>query len=477
MCNICRLQATKLGQTFKYRIQWSAAGPGDKSIVVVTSRPRPGHPRLAVTVWTSHPAHPARGPVRVFARVRRGRAAVLRAEVRLEAALETAGGARRELGAAVMEDSGDGALDLVAGDGVYSGWLEAAGDGRYITRVTVTAGPSAVQTRGEQLPRCGSGPRTPDPDLVTAAPPFTRSVAGPVLQLRGTASMPPVPLRRATDLAAASNSSGAVSLAWSCARHPGPGLGYTVLYSADIADLLVAASPRRQVLAHINVTAAETRVNVSLQLPRRGGDFYLAVVATSHSGLRAPSPLSNIVTVSQLLAAPPSPRAAAEAAAGADPLSLRLLSSQQWVVVGVAGGVVAVLLCLTATLLVWVTWARPAPATCHVSSSGSSDTADTVLDTADSLDLELKPPVVDISPAPAPAPSPAPRVAPVYWSASQLLARLEGCSGPAPSPQGVLPRPRHVPEEFCVTVTSLPAPTHRHPPPPVLPKPKNVTQV
>ena len=459
-----------MGQMFKYRIQWSAAGPRDKSIVVVTSRPRPGQPRLTVAVWTSHPA---RGPVRVFARVRRGRAAVLRAEVRLEAAVETAGGARLQLGAAVMEDSGDGALDLVAGDGVYSGWLEAAGDGRYLTRVTVTAGPSAVQTRGEQLPRCGSGPRTAGPDLVTAAPPFTRSVAGPVLQLRGTASMPPVPLRRATDLAAASNSSGAVSLAWSCAGHPGPGLGYTVLYSADIADLLVAASPRRQVLAHINVTAAETRVNVSLQLPRRGGDFYLAVVATSHSGLRAPSPLSNIVTVSQLLAAPPSPRAAAEAAAAADPLSLRLLSSQQWVVVGVAGGVVAVLLCLTATLLVWVTWARPAPATCHVSSSGSSDTADTGLDTADSLDLELKPPVVDISPAP----SSAPRVAPVYWSASQLLARLDPCSGPAPSPQGVLPRPRHVPEEFCVTVTSLPSPAHRHPPPPVLPKPKNVTQV
>ena len=53
----------------------------------------------------------------------------------------------------------------------------------------------------------------------------------------------------------------------------------------------MAASPLRQVLAHINVTAAETRVNVSLQLPPRGGDFYLAVVATSHSGLRAPSPL------------------------------------------------------------------------------------------------------------------------------------------------------------------------------------------
>ena len=95
--------------------------------------------------------------------------------------------------------------------------------------------------------------------------------------------------------------------------------------------------------------------------------------------------------------------------------------------------------------------------------------------------------------------SPASTATPLYWSASQLLSKLDS---PHPSLDYRVPR-YPAPPEFSVTVASLPPNEtgnlserlecevrevnesaaswhhrhHRHPPPPLFPKPKNVTQV
>ena len=48
-----------------------------------------------------------------------------------------------------------------------------------------------------------------------------------------------------------------------------------------------------------------------------------------------------------------------------------------------------------------------------------------------------------------------PRVTHVYWSASQLLSKLDTRPTLTPTYLGVYPRPLEIPDEFCVTVSDL----------------------
>ena len=373
-----------------------------------------------------------------------------------------------------MRDIGDGDLDMTSGDGLYSAWLTSGGDGRYVTRVRAEAG---LQT--------GVGTRTS----------FTRSVRGPVLQLRDTANLAPVPLLRVMDLSVTSNVSGILQLTWTSHATD---LSYAVLHSPSLEDLILTSSPHRQVLMEVNVSRPEAKVKLSVPFPYYGRPHYLAV--TSAAPGHALSPISNIVTITQTMPrsrlGPGDPGQVIPALS--DPLSLGSLTHNQWIVVGAVAGLVSVLLCLSAVLLVWLHWTRtrpPAPPTITVSSS-SSDSSDTT-DTLASYDLDLKP--GDLSRDSRDSVT-CPRVTPVYWSASQLLSKLD-TRHVAPSYQGVHPRPQDIPDAFCVTVSDLSdlsdqsqgtfikdyedyqkddsfqRPILKKQPPPVLPKPKNITQV
>ena len=189
-----------------------------------------------------------------------------------------------------------------------------------------------------------------------------------------------------------------------------------------------------------------------------------------------------------------------------DPLHLRRMSDHEWVIVGVVAGIVAVLLCLVTMVLLWVYWTRAdtrAGDTCPptVTTSVASDNSDTTEVASYDLDL-IKSDLNMTRDEHVP-----PRVTPVYWSASQLLSKLETRTSLTPTYQGVYPRPLEIPDEFCVTVSDLhlqqsetfikdchlldnhkpsdktsseyvrKSLNYRKPPPPVLPKPKNVTQV
>jgi hypothetical protein len=425
--------------------------------VVVTSKPAEGAVVPEVVAW-------ARG-LAVYAEVRAGGRPVVGASLSLQGALATGeGGARAVtvLPGVSMADAGGEEPDLAADDGIYSAFLPS---GLPAGRLSL-----AVEVAGE------GGPGRLEP--------------GPVLQLEGTEAPP----GRVRDLRAALEA-GLLRVAWSSPGGDygrGAVAGQRLLYSSSIPDLLRGEG---SLLYTENSTVEAGAANIhSLELPYRGAPLHLAVVAVDSAGLRGAA--SNIVTVE----APEKSEAAEPGGPQPSTSGLLLVTERDWILMGVvAGALLVLLLSLTASLAYCYCMARAKPpprapsttSTTHEqisapssSSSGSGD--------EESLHSEMK--VVapqqplpyhdfakslELSQASSPSASTG---TPLYWSASQLLSKLES---PPPSLD------YRAPPEFSVTVESLGRRgeeagvcgvrevwhRHRHPPPPLYPKPKNVTQV
>ena len=499
------MQVAKLGKPFKYVIKWSETGSNQrKNIVIVTSKPRYDPDKtVAVQTWSSVDkkdfivAARKQAPVKVFASVKQGNLPVLNVSVLLEVSF-TEDGEHVILDPVKMVDNGDGVLDITGDDGVYSGYVpKYPGDGRYVTRIRVeTTSHSSLLSRTKS-PCCGSSTH-PTPGNLSSTTPFSRTVAGPTFHLDKTDTIPKPPISRIMDLSLTHNSTGDIILTWT--GHLDQKVNYRIFFSSDIEDLIVSTSQHLQVLADLNETTSQTLVNVSLQFPYFGREYYIAVVTVAGGGR---SPMSNIVHVSQ--------QSMVDVTGDSDnllsdPLHLRRMTDHDWIIVGVVAGIVAVLLCLVTMMLLWLHWTRgetralatsPPPTT--VSTSVPSDNSDTTEVASYDLDL-IKNDLNMTHEEHVP-----PRITPVYWSASQLLSKLEPRTSLTPTYQGVYPRPIEIPDEFCVTVSDLHFQqsgtfikdchlldnrtpcgktvsedvrlSFKKPPPPVLPKPKNVTQV
>ena len=373
---------------------------------------------------------------------------------------------------------------------------------------------------------CGSSTRAPRSRMIPALS-FSRSVTGPALLLTNTEAIPSLAPARVVDLRVTSDNSGVLRALWSSEDHSV--MSYKFVFSPNIADLIdTAAHP--QVLREVSVTElgpGSEMFSTELLFSLYGRDYYLALVTVATSGRH--SALSNIVHVFQEPPVVPESELLG-AAAGASYDLLQPVTDRDWIMVAVVCAIFAVLLCVTVVMTAYLCWYKHKRNRAKVSGSGSGSSSDVNVVSsgssdqtdATSFDLDMKnlcpsndtpPPGYDLSitrvehvtggHVPDRDASPGSRVTPIYWSASQLLSKLDTEAGFSPSPasHSLYHKDAVIPDEFCVTVSDLHVPPHhshrghrtysdsslgfsdcdiRHHdkmPPPVFPKPKNITQV
>merc|ERR1719350_2613397 len=512
---------------------------------MVSSKPRQSVDAVRVNVWTGGAmgasddipsGHQVSSPVPVYARVSVGSSPVLGATVYLDVEVENSNGTVFVLLPSLMLDNGHGEPDITGDDGVYSGYIPSyPSDGRYKVSVRVSSSSESASTfpQGEVTTRghhhqmcCGSSTRAPRSKMIPAMT-FTRSVAGPALLLTNTEAVTSPAPARVTDLRLTSDNSGVLRALWSSEDRTV--MAYKFVFSANIADL-IDATAHPQVLRELAVTelgsgAEEMMFSTDLLFSLYGRDYYLALVSVATSGRH--SRLSNIVHVFQQPPVIPESELLGATASGASYDLLQPTTDRDWIMVAVVCAIFAVLLIVTLVMTGYLCWYKHKRSRAKVSrtsgsssdvnvvSSGSSDQTD-----ATSFDLDMKnlcpsnnespPPGYDLSITRVTEhhvtrdrdSSPGSRVTPIYWSASQLLSKLDT------DPGGFSPHHHSlyhhkdavIPDEFCVTVSDLHVPPHHHRghrtysdsslgfsdcdtrhtekmPPPVFPKPKNITQV
>ena len=428
----------------------------------------------------------------------------------------------------------DSFINLTRVSGVYSGYIPSyPSDGRYKVSVRVSSSSETASTfpQGEVTSRspmcCGSSTRAQRSKMIPAMT-FTRRVEGPALLLTNTEAVPSLAPARVTDLRVTSDNSGVLRALWSSEDRTV--MSYKFVFSANIADL-IDSTAHPQVLRELAIPelesgAEEMMLSTELLFSLYGRDYYLALVSVSTSGRH--SGLSNIVHVYQQPPVIPESELLGATASGASYDLLQPVTDRDWIMVAVVCAIFAVLLCVTVVMTAYLCWYKHKRSRAKVSrtsgsssdvnvvSSGSSDQTD-----ATSFDLDMKnlcpsnnespPPGYDLSITRVTEhhvtqrdrdPSPGSRVTPIYWSASQLLSKLDTDPGGFGHHSLYHHKDAVIPDEFCVTVSDLHVPPHHHRghrtysdsslgfsdcdtrghtdskmPPPVFPKPKNITQV
>ena len=343
---------------------------------------------------------------------------------------------------------------------------------------------------------------------------FSRTITGPVLNLDQIVKQDVFPPAKIVDLTVISENSGIITAVWTSPGGDylaGSVAGYKFVYSSDVADLL-DKNREPEVLKGLEKTQLEGTLNrEELHFPFFGRDYYIGVVPFDSNGNYGK--MSNLVHIFQISPITNSQ----ESTTTSSLLALDLLvSDKDWIMVGVLCGIFAVLIIITTVSLSYFCWltkkkksrrqvSTGSTSDVNVVSSGSSDQTD-----ASSFDLDMKNfcsnnatpsydnnldfamPGSNLRDSESPARDhdmPSTRVTPIYWSASQLLSKLDDGS-PHPysyqnesysfpsysghtlsshigsprngsSARGCGPPPDYmehravIPDEFCVTVSDL----------------------
>ena len=491
-----------------------------KNIVSVVSRPRS---MVSTRVW-SH-GFRSEQQVTVFTSVSLGSSPVLNCTVMMDVELENSNGTVFMLLPTLMSDQGGGGSDMVAHDGIYSAVIPSyPSDGRYKISVRISTNElSSTFPPGEISASlsshcCGSSTRPRSDKLIRPAA-FSRTVLGPVLHIVDTDHIPVSPPARVTDLDIVSDNSGVLAASWTNSDPSNTVTSFQFVFSSDISDLIMSTA-HPQVLRQVDSVKHEN--TAQLQFSLYGRDYYLGVVAVDSDGQH--SRMSNIVHVYQQ---PPLVEQDLLDQASASYDLLQPTSDRDWIMVAVVCAIFLVLLSVTCVMSVYLCWYKHkrsktvsrsdgSSSDVNVVSSGSSDQTD-----ATSFELDMKnlcpsnetpPPGYDLSITRVPHvpdrdTSPGSRVTPIYWSASQLLSKLD-----MSDPGHLYYHQQHtapvIPDEFCVTVSDLHygevtraadlnfsevrgqhrghrtysedsglSDCDKMMPPPVYPKPKNITQV
>ena len=464
----------QLGKPWSYSIQWSDTrlrSLARKSLVVVTSRPRSRKEADLVTVELATSDQTSL-PLSVVARVAVGGRPVINATVMLEVEVRNENGTTFPLPLLALLDDGRGVPDLVAGDGQYTARLPSyPSTGRYTMTVTVTADSSTRTFRPLPNPQTRSTGSSilPGPEALQPTGAFTRSVVGPVVTLDTVPVTNILAPARVVDLFL---QPGTLEVMWTAPGGDylaGSTTGFQVFVAEDPVSLLAGAGIILLRRERIQVAGATNREEFHL-LPSNTSTLYLGVRHQDAAGNLGP--VSNLVVVER------------EAAGAGTPASSSLATLQRverdWLVVGVLCGAVGVLAAITTAALVYL---------CHLTrrqrrrrtlggrgtkvaegrhtgkKSGSVVSSDSSEQTDDtSFELELPPhpvhldrelPPKAVPPSPG---SPSSRGTPVYWSASQILAKVtltESPSGTFPPLQLDPGEGRRIPDEFYVTVSDL----------------------
>ena len=442
---------------WRYTIKWFNLGESvnietRKSIVRVTSSGEASRDEaLTLKGWVSRrQAFKGYNPIEVFAKLMKGKSVVSDARVYATIELENQDGALITISKLHLNDDGLGDSDMQTGDGIYSAVLpEYSGPGRYT--ITVHADdndgkaynvlPAAEQGPATALSTecCGSFIDIPKHRRHKLNP-FSRTALSSVVHLSTLPTVDIIPPSKIGDLVIElSPDNRTILAAWSSPGRRGyEGEGesegnresihkYRFVYSTNISMLLDSDAEPSILLDMEQPSAFNTKMSQSLEFPLYNQDYFIGVYAFDLAGNQGR--ISNIEHV--YLPAPPPP-------ATPDPiprLGLPPSTSTDWMmIIAISSGLGALLvLCLFSIAYYFMSSIRSRPDSPSPSSSTTkddiphSDHTDSSSCHSDrpasrQLDVkELECQVTNLNQILGDHN----RVTPVYWSASQLLSKLE----------------------------------------------------
>ena len=422
---------SKPGQ-WSYRIEWFPySGDPIKSTVMVTSTTTGKEAKLEARTWVEKApwAEESSPYLNVFTRLRMSGQPVLNASLSLSVEVETENGTFLGMSPGALEDLGLGDVDATAGDGIYS--------------LALTDYPARGRYRFTVLARNGGRAYT---QTEASLRQFEVTVRGPVVHLNQLPGGDLVPPARIADLRVSllgeqpgqlSGPRGTLAAFWTS---PGGDLRqgtvarHVLVYASSLDQLLGPRSQPHVLLRIDKQTAAGEEMQQLVETPLYDQTCYLAIYAVDQAGNSGR--ISNIEAVT--VASPPPPTSPTP-----DPL-LALLqppSAPDWMMIGVMSAClgalfltcVSVLLCFLHTSNRLRRPASPSPSSsvsredqtdsssCDSSGRGGSHTREERKELEQQV-TELHQIMADQH-----------RIVPVYWSASQLLSKLEQQKSPTTS--------------------------------------------
>ena len=430
---------------WRYTIKWFHL-PGDtrKSIVRVTSNGETSQAdALMLKGWVSRrQAFKGYNPIEVFAKLMKGKSSVSDARVYATIELENNDGALITISKLDLNDDGLGDSDMQSGDGIYSAVLpEYSGPGRYTITVHAEDNDgkaySVVPESGvgdaalSPIDCCGSFIDIPK-HRRNKLNPFKRTALSSVVHLSTLPTVDIIPPSKIGDLVIElSPDNKTILAAWSSPGDDFAGESsvskYRFVYSTNISHLLDPEAEPNVLLDMDKPTEFNSQLSQSLEFPLYNQDYFIGVYAFDTAGNRGR--MSNIEHV--FLPAPPTP-------ATPDPiprLGLPPSSSTDWMmIIAISSGLGALLvLCLFSIAYYFMSSMRGRPESPSPSSSTTkddiphsdhTDSSSCHSDRPASRQLDVKDlecQVTNLNQILGDHN----RVTPVYWSASQLLSKLE----------------------------------------------------
>ena len=422
---------------WKYKIVWfNQHGDTRKSIVRVTSRSEPsGENALTLNSWVKRrQAFNGYNPVEVFAKLSRGNSPVVAASVYATIEVENENGSLITLSRLILRDDGLGDSDLQTGDGLYSAVLvHHGGPGRY--SFTVHADDNKAQAFSIQpimgrapLDCCGSFLDVPQSRRVLMDS-FSRTIQGSVVHLSSLPAQDIAPPSKIGDLIIElSSDNKTIQASWTSPGGDfasGSVVRYRFLYSTNITDLLKASSSPPILIEIEKPTKFGSAVLQLLEFPLYNQDYFIGLYAYDLAGNRGR--MSNIQHV-YVPSPPPPPTPLPIPRLGLPPST----STDWMMIIAISCGMGALLIvCILSIIYYLITSRRerpesPSPSSTitkeEIPSSDHTDSSSCHSDRQGSHNLDEKDcQVTDLHQIIGEQS----RITPVYWSASQLLSKLD----------------------------------------------------
>merc|ERR1719330_419858 len=415
---------------WKYTVHWfHHKGEPRKSLIKVTSNSGSNfEDEIFVKVWTSDPAADGFKPIAVFAEIKKGNSPMIGALVVVDIEVENENGSLVTLSSLELGDNGLGEPDLMARDGLYSSFItEYSVTGRYSLSVRVNDNQGeaySVRPNGQSIGCCSSFLDIPETQKNPTGE-FQKTLPGPIFHLSNIPATDVIPPAKVSDLEIELEQDNSSLVAtWTAPGddyHVGDVARYKFVYAEQISDLLNASSEKR-ILVFVDISSPSgSLMSEKLEFALFDKVYYMGLYSYDTEGNQGR--LSNIVQVFV-----PSPEVISPRTMPIPHLSLSSSSNTDWLlVVTISAGLGALLLvCVLSIVLYCITGRSARPSSpCPSNDNLGSDHTDSSSCNSGNSNLQLDVKDLENQITDATQVIDQHRNPPVYWSASQLLSKIE----------------------------------------------------
>jgi len=420
------------GLVWKYQIEWFPhQGDPIKSTIVVTSTNNLEEEMLTLSSWVSTRQWLSNfSHLTLFTKIRRGAQPVVNASVSASIEIETEIGTFVGISPRWMFDDGSGDDDVIQGDGIYTLTItDYPTTGRY--KFSINADDRDTHAYATTKVSVNNGIKQSAVHGTLGTQAFSRTVFGPVVHLSSIPEEDVVPPSKIGDLViVVSDNNDTLFASWTAGGgdlHAGTVSSYSFVYSHKVEDL-IDKSAQPQLLMKIDKQAVPgEKVDQQLNPPLYNQACFIGVYAVDSSGNRGA--MSNIrqVTMSKMFS---SSTVTPDLKLGLEPSS-----SPDWVMITVMSACLGglFLICISCISYFFLSAKRERPMSPTLSSSSTkedihmadqtdSSSCDSDRNSCSQVDRkDLEHQVTELHQILADQH----QIVPVYWSASQLLAKLE----------------------------------------------------